>query len=102
MTVTVDQGLPTQPVLVERYEQLRAVALGTTAVAHGHGLALFVRRGMTPWMRAWSSYTHPEPATDASRPSAGLSAAPPPAVVALLTQMALSVATETPHDTQPQ
>jgi hypothetical protein len=53
--------------LVERYEQLRHDALslrtGQTAPA---GLALFLRQGMTAWMRASSPYA---PASDAGTPT---------------------------------
>jgi hypothetical protein len=44
----------TQRQLVDSYEQLRAVALGSTASAHGQGLALMLRRGMAAWMQGWS------------------------------------------------
>jgi len=43
--------------LVNRYEQLRRQALGelfTEGV--GLGLALFMRRGMTAWMEAWTKH----------------------------------------------
>jgi len=47
-------------VLVARYEELRAVALGASQVASsGRGLALLMRKGMAKWMDAWSSWTAP-------------------------------------------
>jgi hypothetical protein len=39
--------------LIVRYEELRRHALGRSAT-QGQGLALFVRRGMSAWMQAWS------------------------------------------------
>jgi hypothetical protein len=49
--------------LVVHYEQLRRVAIGRASRAgEGLGLALFLRRGMTAWMQAWSECTpHLEP-----------------------------------------
>jgi hypothetical protein len=41
--------------LVVHYEQLRRDAMGrSTFSGQGLGLALFLRRGMTAWMQAWS------------------------------------------------
>jgi hypothetical protein len=40
--------------MVAHYEQLRNEALSLPA-GHAPGLALFLRKGMTAWMRAWSS-----------------------------------------------
>jgi len=41
--------------LVAHYEQLRCDATGGAARGcEGLGLALFLRRGMTGWMQAWS------------------------------------------------
>ena len=41
--------------LAAHYEQLRRDAMGRPAHdGEGLGLALFLRRGMTAWMRAWS------------------------------------------------
>ena len=43
--------------LAEHYEQLRSDALSRPAGrAPALGLALFLRKGMTAWMRTWSSY----------------------------------------------
>jgi len=39
--------------LIDRYEELRRQVLGRCG-AHGHGLALLMRRGMSAWMQAWS------------------------------------------------
>jgi hypothetical protein len=51
--------------LVIQYERLRRDALGPLAYrGEGLGLALFVRRGMTGWMQAWSECApHIEPST---------------------------------------
>jgi len=48
-----------------RYEQLRRDAIGRpTYSGEGLGLALFLRRGMTAWMQAWSQCAgNGEPAT---------------------------------------
>jgi hypothetical protein len=43
--------------LVNRYEQLRRQALGELFTeGAGLGLALFIRRGMTAWMEAWTKH----------------------------------------------
>jgi len=65
--------LRSTPDLTEQYEQLRREA--TSRSEHGSeglGLALFLRRGMTAWMQAWSQCTdhdapnaHSQPATTA-------------------------------------
>jgi len=39
--------------LIARYEELRRQALGHFG-AQAQGLALFMRRGMSAWMQAWS------------------------------------------------
>jgi len=51
--------------LVAHYEQLRRAALGSPSPGQeGFGLALFLRRGMTAWIEAWSECTcRTEPAT---------------------------------------
>jgi hypothetical protein len=67
-------GAGAHPDLTEQYEQLRCEA--TNHSEHGReglGLALFLRRGMTAWMQAWSQYTvtakaHPQPAMPATVP----------------------------------
>jgi hypothetical protein len=47
--------------LIVRYEELRRQVLGRYG-AHGHGLALLMRRGMCAWMQAWSQcVTAPPP-----------------------------------------
>ena len=41
--------------LAVRYEEMRRAVLGEEGVGpHGHGVALFVRRGMAAWIRGWS------------------------------------------------
>jgi len=51
--------------LAAHYEQLRRDAIGRpTGSGEGLGLALFLQRGMTAWMQAWSECAgHGEPAT---------------------------------------
>jgi hypothetical protein len=53
--------------LVERYEELRCLALGCRGAA-AQGLALFVRRGMRAWMQAWSQLSPPPPPACAAPP----------------------------------
>lgn len=40
--------------MITRYEQLRRQALSNSVDGRALGWALFVRRGMADWMRAWS------------------------------------------------
>jgi hypothetical protein len=62
--------------LAAHYEQLRCDAMGRpTFRSQGLGLALFLRRGMTAWMQAWSECagnlepaTHSQPKADATIP----------------------------------
>jgi hypothetical protein len=51
--------------LVAHYEQLRRDAMGrSTSTGQGLGLALFLQRGMTAWMQAWTECAGKvEPAT---------------------------------------
>lgn len=46
--------------LIARYEELRRQALGRLG-AQAQGLALFMRRGMSAWMQAWSQCVVPPP-----------------------------------------
>ena len=46
--------------LTERYEELRAQAMGKSGMAAPLGLALFLRRGMPAWLEAWSGCMPPE------------------------------------------
>jgi hypothetical protein len=47
--------------LVVRYEQLRADVLGGASRASGLGFTLFLRQGMTAWLRAGASTARPMP-----------------------------------------
>lgn len=83
----------TQQQIVDNYEQLRAVALGVTAPAQGRGLALMLHRGMAAWMQGLSQYsaaacTQAQPRVQCAQTIAR------PEVVALLTEMAISAASE--------
>jgi hypothetical protein len=50
--------------LATHYEQLRRAAMSRPDYGgEGLGLALFLRRGMTAWMRAWSECATVEPVT---------------------------------------
>lgn len=47
--------------LIARYEELRRHALARFG-SQAQGLALFMRRGMSAWMQAWSQCATPSPA----------------------------------------
>jgi hypothetical protein len=53
---------------VERYEELRRVALGGDATGSHLGLAVLEHKGVAAWMRVWRSTAPPRepPATSAS------------------------------------
>jgi hypothetical protein len=58
--------------LAVHYEQLRRDAISRpTRSGEGLGLALFLRRGMTAWMRAWSECHGHVEQTACSQPGAG-------------------------------
>ena len=88
---------PTRQDLATHYEQLRRDAMGRSAHhSEGLGLALFLRRGMTAWMQAWSECTGAvEPIT---RAQAGATEAIPvdmrSQITTLLASMILSVQQE--------
>jgi len=44
--------------LITRYEELRRLAVGRSG-GQAQGLALFMRRGMSAWMQAWSQCVAP-------------------------------------------
>lgn len=46
--------------MVERYEELRGLALSRQRSSWSLGLALFLRRGMVAWMNAWKDWAPPE------------------------------------------
>jgi hypothetical protein len=57
--------------LAAHYEQLRRDAIGRpTHSGAGLGLALFLRRGMTAWMQAWSECHGHVEQTACSQPGA--------------------------------
>lgn len=74
---------------VERYEQLRAHALGDQASGWRLGLALFQRQGTAAWLRA-SRAIAPVPVPSGQHPSS--EPADGEAVVSILATMALAVA----------
>jgi hypothetical protein len=54
--------------LIARYEELRRQALGRFG-AQAQGLALFMQRGMSAWMQAWSQcVASPSPPSPAQLP----------------------------------
>jgi len=63
--------------LDQRYEQLRAIALGGQAGGNGLGLGVLAGRGMAAWITVWRSDPPPAspvpaaPAADALVPAAG-------------------------------
>jgi hypothetical protein len=60
--------------LDQRYEQLRAIALGGQAGGNGLGLGVLAGRGMAAWITLWRSEPPPAswvPAADALVPAAG-------------------------------
>jgi hypothetical protein len=71
---------------VERYEQLRALALDGEPSGFRLGLALLERRGVTAWARAWDS-TAP---TRAAAPTAPAPAPVDVELVGALASMALA------------
>lgn len=77
--------------LLEHYEALRREALdGTRISERGHGLALFLARGMSAWLDALMALT-PTPsqgsAVAAEKPPLDRAPIPPPSVRAELTMM---------------
>ena len=80
--------------IVDRYEQLRCEALGKPDASRGHGLVLFMARGMVAWMQAWScciAQPRTPENTDAVRASSsGLNAE----MTRLLASMALAAVAE--------
>jgi hypothetical protein len=53
---TLDAGY-----LLEQYETLRHQALAVSLDVHrGHGLSLFLTRGMVAWIEALSTLSHPQ------------------------------------------
>jgi hypothetical protein len=88
------------PALIAQYEQLRCDVLSRGAVlTHGFGLALFLRQGMTGWMRACS-----ECASDIQRPSASplrLAVPLPPELHSQLTLIVASLLTRPRQERRP-
>jgi hypothetical protein len=85
--------------LVERYEELRAMALGAApSTCRSRGLALVVRSGMAAWILAWSSCVAPPSAEPPSKEPMGRllqrsgMTSEPSEVIAVLTQMAMDAA----------
>jgi hypothetical protein len=71
---------------VQRYEQLRAHALGGGPCGWRHGLALLERRGVVAWARAWRT-TLPAPRAAAATPGPADGG---DAIVGVLATMALA------------
>jgi hypothetical protein len=63
--------------VTEQYEQLRREAITRSEQrSKGLGLALFLQRGMTAWLRAWAQCTNHAAATAHSQPATTASAVP--------------------------
>jgi hypothetical protein len=72
---------------VQRYEQLRSVALAGGDGGHTLGLGLVMGRGLPAWMAAWRTVAPSAPASLAPQPPAAAS----PAVVVVLAAMAIGL-----------
>ena len=55
--------------LGERYEQLRAIALGGRAGGNGLGLGVLAGRGMAAWIKVWRSDPPPASWVPAAAPT---------------------------------
>jgi hypothetical protein len=74
--------------LAEHYEQLRSDALSRpTDRAPAPGLALFLRQGMTAWMRTWSQIAAPKNTQAAAPETAALPSAGEPWPLDIRAQM---------------
>jgi len=84
--------------MVDGYEELRRVALGTAAPNNQRGLALLLHNGVTAWMQAWTEWTplRPTPAQPDMAPAPPTRPIAPPEMVSVLTELAISAASETP------
>ena len=69
-TVRVDAAL------AERYEQLRAAALGGRADGWRLGLGVLSGKGVAAWLRAWTTCPSPAPVREPSAPTAASGPAP--------------------------
>jgi hypothetical protein len=75
--------------VLEQYEALRREALASAFEgARGHGLALFLGRGMTAWLAALRCLVPPSPPRRALGPAAPGSCPLPPARAELTTLLA--------------
>lgn len=94
--ITRESQLRDPAALVQRYEELRAVAAGTkdcTSVVQGLGILLC--RGMAAWVRAQvEAPPHPSPAVRGSRDAQVLPPGLSSDLVGILAGMALAVTTE--------
>jgi hypothetical protein len=62
--------------LAERYEQLRAAALGGGADAWRLGLGVLSGKGVAAWLRAWTTCPSPAPVRAPSAPTSASRPAP--------------------------
>lgn len=79
--------------LAERYEGLRHEAVSGKDASRDDGMTLFLRRGMSAWMRAWIDLVpedHPLPA-EGGRRSCDCAGEARGEIVMLLSNMALGV-----------
>jgi hypothetical protein len=75
--------------VVERYEQLRARALGGDSSGWRLGLAMLQRRGVVAWTRAWQATAAPPVRVAPVAPAAGSEQ-----LVSALASMALACVSE--------
>jgi hypothetical protein len=96
----VTAGVEGHEKLTARYEQLRGDVVDRVGLpAHRFGLALFLRQGMTAWIRAWSEWTN-EPQTPSAF-AVPLAAPLPSAVRAQLTLILASMLTRPRQEARP-
>jgi hypothetical protein len=79
------------------YEALRQEALRASS-HRGHGLALFLSRGMTAWLEALTALRPRPVAKDASQESVDLPSVVRPDLTMLLANMVLSCARREEHE----
>jgi tRNA(Met) C34 N-acetyltransferase TmcA len=80
--------------LVDRYEELRSTALGTTVGTSAiRGLAVLMHKGMATWIQTWSRLIETRAMPDSTSKSGQFSPVYPE-VVTMLAEMTMSAARE--------
>jgi hypothetical protein len=87
-----DEPAPVRPdaALAERYEELRAAALGGRADGWRLGLGVLAGKGVATWIRAWSSCPSPAPVSATATPGPAPPAPGGAEMVRVLAAMALA------------